>query len=74
MLRLEDLEEVVPKCLFRSPALPWYRNGLVRAWGGLVLDEIFEVIVVDIVCGDLSAQRVIRRLICRGSYSGPIRV
>jgi hypothetical protein len=36
-------------------ALPGYGDGFVRAWSGLVLDQVFEVVIVDVVLSVVSS-------------------
>jgi hypothetical protein len=50
MLLRYDLEEGVPERPLGAFALSRNRYGFVRARRRLVLDEVFEVIVVDVIC------------------------
>lgn len=49
MLFREDLEEGVAKGSLCALALAGYGDGLVRARRGLVLDKLFEVVVVYVI-------------------------
>jgi hypothetical protein len=51
VLLRQDMEEDVSECALGALALAWDRYGLVRAGRRLVLDEVFEVVVVDVICG-----------------------
>lgn len=50
MLGFEDFEEDISKRPFGTFALAGNRNGLVCACGGLVFDQLFKVVVVNVVC------------------------
>ena len=50
MLCFEDLEEGISKGSFTAFALAGDRDGFVGTGRGLVLDEVFEVVVVNVVC------------------------
>jgi len=49
MLGLEDLEKRLAECSLAALALAGDRYGFVRAGRRLVLDQVFEVIIVDVV-------------------------
>lgn len=63
MLLRQDIEEGVAECALGALALAWDGYSLVRARRRLVFDEVFKVVVVDIVCkrtcvsGERSASR-----------------
>jgi hypothetical protein len=50
MLRFQNFEECVSKRLLSRIALAWNRQGFPGAGGGMAFYQVFEVIVVDIVC------------------------
>lgn len=50
MLFGKHLEEGVSEGALGALALSRYGHGLVCAWRCLVLDKVFEIVVVDIIC------------------------
>lgn len=50
VLRLQNLEEGISEGSLGALALSWYRNGFVCAGRGLMFDQVFEVVIVDVVC------------------------
>lgn len=63
MLLCQNIEEGVAECALGALALAWDGYSLVRARRRLVFDEVFKVVVVDVVCkrtcvsGERSASR-----------------
>jgi hypothetical protein len=51
MLGVQDAQEGVAEDPLGGSALAGYGNGFVGARGCLVLDEVFEVIIVNVVYG-----------------------
>ena len=49
MLRLQNIQEGLSELSLGTFALPWYRNGLVCAGSGVVLNQVFEIVVVNVV-------------------------
>jgi hypothetical protein len=49
VLAFEHLEEGVAKRSLSSLTLAWYRQSLSNARRGVVLDEVFEVVVIDVI-------------------------
>lgn len=52
MLGSEDLEECLSKGPLGRVALAWNRQGFTGAGRGLVLDQVFEVVIVDVNCAE----------------------
>ena len=48
VLRVEDFEEGVSKGALGACALARNGDGLVRTRSGLVFDQVFEVVIVDV--------------------------
>lgn len=74
MLFREDLEEGVAKGPLCALALAGYGDGPVRARRGLVLDKLFEVVVVYVICKRATVSRGRSRNVASGTYNGPILV
>lgn len=73
MLRLQNTKECLAEgFLGAACALARYRYGLVRARRRLVLDQVFEVIIVDVNC----TRNAVSWRTCRRDYvthNGPIQ-
>lgn len=54
MLLCQNIEEGVAECALGALALAWDGYGLVRAGRRLVLDKVFEIVVVDVICRRVS--------------------
>ena len=74
VLRLEDFQELVPEGLFGARTLSRDRDGFVCTGRGLVLDEIFKVVVVDVVCVASRLASAARIAVGDGTHNGPILV
>lgn len=77
MLDLENFEETIPEGRLGAFALPWDRDGFVGPGGGVVFDEIFKIVVVDVVCGACGQWLVAslcdgRGMTSVGTHSDPI--
>jgi hypothetical protein len=77
MLLCQNIEEGIAECALGAFALAWDRYGLVRAGRSLVLYEVFEVVVVDVICGRTCVSGGLsgpRRNVRAGTHNGPILV
>lgn len=57
MLFLQDLVEVILEAQSFEVGLAGYGDGLAFAWGGVLFDDLFDVVVVDVVCAATSVDR-----------------
>lgn len=71
MLRLQDVQKCLSKRSLGAFALAGDRDGFIRARGGLVLDEVFEVVVVDVVWHAISL--AMTGTTAHATHNGPIR-
>ena len=59
MLFFQDLVEVIFEAQGFEVGLAGYGDSLAFAWGGVLFDDLFDVVVVDVICAATSVDRSI---------------
>lgn len=57
VLFFQDVVKVILEAQSFDVGLARYSNGLAFAWGGMFLDDLFNIVVVDIICAATSVGR-----------------
>ena len=57
MLFFQDVVKIILEAQSFDVGLARYSNGLAFAWGGVFLDDLFDIVVVDVVCAGTSVDR-----------------
>ena len=57
MLFFKDVVEVVLEAQGFDIGLAGYGNSLAFAWGGVFFDDLFDIVVVDVICAATSVDR-----------------